>query len=69
MNYAALGVVMACKDEGQRLELEEKEKWYVGEVKRLKAIVVTVVGTRTRLLTVEYKQWKGLRGRDYLSKH
>ena len=53
LNYVALGVVMACKDEGQRLELEEKEKWYVGEVKRLKAIVVTVVGTRTRLSTVE----------------
>ena len=53
LNYVALGVVMACKDEGQRLELEEKEKWYVGEVKRIKAIVVTVVGTRTRLSTVE----------------
>ena len=52
LNYVALGVVMACKDE-ERLELEEKEKWYVGEVKRLKAIVVTVVGTRTRLSTVE----------------
>ena len=26
LNYVALGVVMACKDEGQRLELEEKEK-------------------------------------------
>ena len=53
LNYVALGVVMAYKDEGQRLELEEKEKWYVGEVKRLKVIVVTVVGTRTRLSTVE----------------
>ena len=53
LNYVALGVVMACKDEGQRLELEEKEKWHVGEVKRLKVIVVTVVGTRTRLSTVE----------------
>ena len=50
------------------MEVEEKEKWYVDEVKRLKAIVVTVVETRTRLLPVEYKQWKGLRGRDYLSK-
>ena len=38
------------------------------EVKTVKAIVGTVVGTRTRLLAVEYKQWKGLRGRDYLSK-
>ena len=38
------------------------------EVKTVKAIVGTVVGSRTRLLTVEYKQWKGLRGRDYLSK-
>ena len=38
------------------------------EVKTVKAIVETVVGTRTRLLTLEYKQWKGLRGRDYLSK-
>ena len=38
------------------------------EVKTVKAIVETVVGTRTRLLTVEYKQWKSLRGRDYLSK-
>ena len=52
----ALGVVMACKDEGQRLELEEKGKWYVDEVKRLKVIVVTFVGTRTRSSTVEYKQ-------------
>ena len=38
------------------------------EVKRLKAIVVTVVGTKTRLSTVEYKQWRRFRGRDYLSK-
>ena len=38
------------------------------EVKTVKAIVGTVVGTRTRLLAVEYKQWKGLQGRDYLSK-
>ena len=52
MNYVTLGVVMACKDEGQR-----KEKWHVDEVKTVKAIVVTVVGTRTRLSTVEYKQW------------
>ena len=50
------------------MELKEKEKWYVDEVKTVKAIVGTVVGTRTRLLTVEYKQWKSLRGRDYLSK-
>ena len=38
------------------------------EVKTVKAIVGTVVWTGTRLSTVEYKQWKGLRGRDYLSK-
>ena len=39
------------------------------EVKTVKAIIETVVGTRTRLLlTVEYKQWKGLRGKDYSSK-
>ena len=38
------------------------------EEKTVKAIQGTVVGSRTRLLTVEYKQWKGLRGRDYLSK-
>ena len=50
------------------MELKEKEKWYVDEVKTVEAIVETVVGTRTRLLTVEYKQWKGLRGKDYLSK-
>ena len=52
----ALGVVMACKDEGQRLELKKKEKWYVDEVKRLKAILVTVVWTKTRLNKMEYKQ-------------
>ena len=68
MNYVALGVVMACKNEGRTLELEEKEKGCVDEVKRLKAIVVTVVGTKTRLSAVEYKQWRSLRGRDYLSK-
>ena len=45
---------MACKNEGQRLELNEKEKWYVVEVTRVKAIVGTVVWTRTRLLKVEY---------------
>ena len=55
---------MACKDEGQRLELKEKEKWYVDEVKRVKAIVGTVVWTRTRLLKVEYKQWKSLLQRE-----
>ena len=37
-------------------------------MKRPKAIVVTVVGTKTRLSTVEYKQGRSLRGRDYLSK-
>ena len=37
-------------------------------MKRLKAIVVTVFGTKTRLSAVEYKQWRSLRGRDYLSK-
>ena len=68
LNYVALGVVMACKDEGRRFKLKKKEKWYVDEVKRLKVIVVTVVWTRTRLLTVEYKQWSILRGRVYLSK-
>ena len=68
MDYVALGFVMACKSEGRTLELEEKEKWCVDEVKRLKAIVVTVVGTKTRLSAVEYKQWRSLRGRDYLSK-
>ena len=31
-------------------------------------MVRTVVWTRTRLLKVEYKQWKSLRARDYLSK-
>ena len=50
------------------MELKEKEQWHVDEVKTVKAIVGTVFGTRTRLLPVEYKQWKGLRGRDYLSK-
>ena len=47
------GTSMACKDQGQRLELAEKEKWCVDEVKRLKAIVVTVVGAKIRLSTVE----------------
>ena len=51
---------MACKDEGQKLTLKEKEKWYVDEVKRVKAIVETFFWTRTRLLKVEYKQWKSL---------
>ena len=37
-------------------------------MKRLNATVVTVVGTKTRLSRVEYKQWRSLRGRDYLSK-
>ena len=68
MNYVALGVVMACKNEGRTLELERKEKWCVDEVKTLKAIVVTVVGTKTRLSAVENKQWRSLRGKDYLSK-
>lgn len=65
----SFGSVLACKDEGQELKLEEKETWYLDEVERLKAIIQTiVVGTRTRLITVEYKQWKKLRCRDYLSK-
>ena len=64
--FELCGTCVACKDEGQRLELKEKEKWYVDEVKTVKAIVGTVVWTRTRLLKVEYKQWKSLRGRDYL---
>ena len=64
--FELCGTCVAYKDEGQRLELKEKEKWYVDEVKRVKAIVGTFFWTRTRLLKVEYKQWKSLRGRDYL---
>ena len=64
--FELCGTCVACKDEGQKLELKEKEKWYVDEVKRVKAIVGTFFWTRTRLLKVEYKQWKSLRGRDYL---
>ena len=56
--FELCGTCVVCKDEGQRLELKEKEKWYVEEVKTVKAIVATVVWTRTRLLKVEYKQWK-----------
>lgn len=60
----SLGGVLACKDEGQGLKLEEKEKWYlIDEVERPKAIVET----RTRLIEVEFKQWKKLRCRDNLS--
>ena len=60
--FELCGTCVACKDEGQRLELREKEKWYVDEMERVKAIVGTVlyVWTRTRLLKVEYKQWKSL---------
>ena len=54
MNYVALGVVMVCKDEGQRLELEEKEKWYVDEVKRLKAIVAGLPRARSAHGTEPY---------------
>ena len=61
--FELCGTCLACKDEGQRLELKEKEKWYVDEVKRVKAIVGTVAWTKTRLLKVEYKQWKSLRAR------
>ena len=60
--FELCGTCVARKDEGQRLELKEKEKWYVDEVKRVKAIVGAVVWTRTRLLKVEYKQWKSLGG-------
>ena len=64
--FELCGTCVACKDEGQKLTLKEKEKWYVDEVKRVKAIVGTFFWTRTRLLPVEYKQWKSLRGRIYL---
>ena len=64
--FELCGTCVACKDEGQKLELKEKEKWCVDEVKRVKAIVGTFFWTRTRLLKVEYKQWKSLRGRVYL---
>ena len=37
--FELCGTCMACKDKGQRLELKEIEKWYVDEVKRVKAIV------------------------------
>ena len=46
--FELCGTCVACKDEGQKLELKEKEKWYVDEVKRVKAIVGTVFWTRTR---------------------
>ena len=46
MNYVALGIVMACKNEGRTLELEEKEKWCVDEVERLKAIVTGYVARK-----------------------
>lgn len=64
----SLGSVLACKDEGQGLKLEEKEKWYLDEVERPKAMVEATVETRTRLIEVEFKQWRKLRCRDYLSK-
>ena len=48
--FELCGTCVACKDEGKGLELKEKEKWYVDEVKRVKAIVGTVVWTRTRLI-------------------
>ena len=67
LNYVSLGSVLACKDEGRGLKLEEKEKWYLDEVERLNGMIEAIVGTRTRLITVEYKQWKKLRYRDYLS--
>ena len=44
--FELCGTCIACEDEVQRLELEEKEKWYVDEVKRAKAIVGTFFGTR-----------------------
>lgn len=59
---------MACKDEGQGLKLEEKEKWYLDEVERPKAMIEAIVETRTRLIEVEFKQWKKLICRDYLAK-
>ena len=31
--FELCGTCVACKDEGQKLELKEKEKWYVDEVK------------------------------------
>ena len=38
------------------------------EVERPKAMIEAVVETRTRLIEVEFKQWRKLRCRDYLSK-
>lgn len=64
----SLGGVLACKDEGQGLKLEEKEKWYLDEVERPKAMIEAIVWTRTRLIAVGFKQWKKLRCRDSLSK-
>lgn len=64
----SLGSVLACKDEGQGLKLEEKEKWYLDEVERPKSMIEATVETRTRLIEVEFKQWSKLRCRDYLSK-
>ena len=64
----SLGGVLACKDEGQGLKLEEKEKWYLDEVERPKAMIEAIVETRTRLIEVEFKQWKKLICRDYLAK-
>ena len=55
MNYVALVWPARIM---KKLELKEKEKWHVDEVKRVKAIVGTFFWTRTRLLKVEYKQWK-----------
>ena len=63
----SLGGVLACKDEGQGWKLEEKEKWYLDEVERPKAMIEAIVETRTRLIEVEFKQWNKLRCRDNLS--
>ena len=52
----SLGGVLACKDEGQGWKLEEKEKWYLDEVERPKAMIEAIVETRTRLIEVEFKQ-------------
>ena len=40
--FELCGTCVACKDEGQRLELKEKEKWYVDEVKTVKVFRIGI---------------------------
>ena len=68
LEYVSVGGVVSCKDDEVRKQLEEKETKHNIDIAELRSSVDDIVANRVKLITLELKQWKSRRGRDYLTK-